>query len=199
MSTTKALVHNLQTLLLAAATTINMRRLSLLPRLVIIAMGIGGVAMVYLYMAPESLPGIDRVSSRTHTMEVYGGALPPDLFDLGVYNTGDFTNERGVRPPFWWSNATWNEEDHSWAWGPCYAPFTGVHWKNEINAADPDSPVYPTYQHSGRNEQDVAGLCRPSFLIIGAGKCGTRYVVGWWRIYYRVESKLQGHSSSDIL
>ena len=148
--------------------------LSLVRRTILIALGIIGA--VYLYMAaPDSLPGVHRVGGeRGHVMQVQGGALPPDLLDLGIYNLStDLSNERGVRPPFW-SNAT-RHKDHSW--GPCYAPRESrINWKEEIRqAANGTNVIYPKYDFgSNRNPQDVAGRCRPSFLIIGAGKCGTR-------------------------
>ena len=151
-----------------------MNRINTLPRIMMIAMGIGVVALVYMYMAPESLPGLNSLSrgGSSHTMEVQGGPLPPDLFDLEVYHSDDFTNERGVRPPFW-SNET-RRRDHSW--GPCYAPISAhrIHWKTERDSINPNSPVYPPYQPASKDPNDLAGLCRPSFLIIGAGKCGTR-------------------------
>lgn len=128
--------------------------------------------------------------------------LPHELLDLGVYNKSmDFQNEQGIRPPFWSlgmaqiGNKTANsstssiimtmspsaikKEQRKPSWGPCYPPrLRRIKWKEEVERVNrTEGPEFAPYRSSNLPPgQDVANQCRPSFLIIGAGKCGTRYV-----------------------
>lgn len=59
-----------------------------------------------------------------------------------------------------------------------------------------DTIQYPTYRHSftSTEENDLGGLCRPSFLIIGQGKCGTsslyKYLTGHERVLPAVQKQI---------
>ena len=58
---------------------------------------------------------------------------------------------------------------------------------SDIDTNDESSIQYPTYQHSfSKEEYYLGGLCRPGFLIIGQGKCGTsslyKYLTGHDRV-----------------
>ncbi|KAL7531242.1 hypothetical protein ACHAXR_003934 [Thalassiosira sp. AJA248-18] len=109
------------------------------------------------------------------------------------------------------------------AWGPCYprvfpaaeeerknndgSPgrplrnWTYIVQSNSDQISDEDSIVYPTYKksyHSKGNQPTMAesleGLCRPGFLIIGQGKCGTsslyHYIMGHSRILPAKEKQI---------
>jgi len=97
-------------------------------------------------------------------------------------------------------------------WGPCYpralpqnrllrfkdetrSPVQPRNWSyivqsNSEQITDEDSIIYPTYKKSYHPsdslEESLGGLCRPGFLIIGQGKCGTsslyHYLTGHPRI-----------------
>lgn len=131
-----------------------------------------------------------------------GQIFPEELRDE-VYDVDDFVNIGGNIPAFW-PNATdlgfnlENEKSMSLeTWGPCYP--TAQHiidnddtsdssksWKqiieqNSINKRKIEYPKYNTVKN-----YDKSGMCRPGFLIIGAGKCGTsslyHYIVGHPRV-----------------
>ena len=130
----------------------------------------------------------------------------------GVYGTNDFVNEKGQTPPYWHdiplssSSKVGDElvqqqtEGILPHWGPCYKPqrvkLKSIQWKSEMkknrNITSEKQIRYPDRthdtRHASRNDKrgNVHGLCRPGFLIIGAGKCGTsslyHYLVGHPRV-----------------
>lgn len=102
--------------------------------------------------------------------ETEAGIAPSALLSMGVYREVDFANEAGVVPAFW--NCDGSACNVSTVWGPCYAPPGRVDWESEVERSRGESPVYPT--NSALSSESLEGLCRPGFLIIGAGKCGTR-------------------------
>jgi hypothetical protein len=76
------------------------------------------------------------------------------------------------------------------SWGPCYPPrraiASSMNWQQEISRAKQLEP-----EHEYRRSRDaiaagIDGMCRPGFIIIGAGKCGTsslyHYLTGHPRI-----------------
>ena len=105
------------------------------------------------------------------------GVVPPELVKLGVYNQSvDFENEAGIETPFWGCNHG-SCSKNSRVWGPCYAPHGHVDWSVEVDFYKENNPSYKAGKTARPDQSDLANLCRPGFLIIGAGKCGTRYVV----------------------
>jgi hypothetical protein len=171
----------------------------------------------------------DGSSSSSTTTDDNNGAvvLPKALIDMGIYRPdSDFENSRGVVPPFWsadenvTSSTATNKEDMDsrsppldlQSWGPCYPPHSKIHWKNDTQQERPGQQEkedqHYKYRHKARDNvpiQDftsVQGGCRPGFLIIGAGKCGTsslyHYLVGHPRVapayskqihYFKVRKK----------
>jgi len=149
-------------------------------------------------------------SSRIQTM------VPRQLLDLGVYDeAADFSNELGITPTGWErSNA--NPD----TWGPCR--FKGgespVLWKDlrrrppsgSSNSSNDTAPVSTEYyRNADLNDLEFtrgksfrqsgspappSGFCRPGFLIIGAGKCGTsslyHYLVGHPRVLPAIEKQI---------
>jgi hypothetical protein len=103
--------------------------------------------------------------------------VPQALLKDKIYTQDDFINAKGIRPPFWSSNNTLT-------WGPCYAPKNRVDWKRAASQQG-DVPMYhrktktktaintDTFHKKAATAQDLSDYCRPGFLIIGAGKCGT--------------------------
>jgi hypothetical protein len=119
--------------------------------------------------------------------------VPQELLDHGIYNaSSDFENSIGIRPPFW--DAPSNASSSSLeTWGPCYPPHRKVDWNYNDNAGGGDDDL--EYM---RNKvslfKSVEGGCRPGFLIIGAGKCGTsslyHYLVGHPRVVPAYEKQI---------
>jgi hypothetical protein len=140
--------------------------------------------------------------------------VPKALLDQGVYNEDtDFVNAQGIQPTFWSPN-------NSWTWGPCIPPITHIdEWQdlrnttsspNMDNTEDfeyvrtffqkPPSSVHKTPEQvraefaSQKQRLQRSGGCRPGFLIIGAGKCGTsslyHYLVGHPRVLPAFEKQI---------
>lgn len=104
----------------------------------------------------------------------YDLALPKILLEKGIYNSSDFVNEAGVIPAYWESKE--NSTDHKRRYGPCYAYHrsSDVDWESEIELYnETGTPAYNDKIIHTDNPHDVHGYCRPGFIIIGAGKCGT--------------------------
>lgn len=94
------------------------------------------------------------------------------LVDQGIYHEDDFeANADGWAPPYWTDSdsnvscqpkATTTPE-----WGPCFGTHQSIDWDKHYNLS------YNSAAGQSVPSGDWAGYCRPGFLIIGAGKCGT--------------------------
>jgi hypothetical protein len=113
-----------------------------------------------------SFPKFDQISTTERA-----GIVPEELLGT-VYSSSDFVNDRGIRPPFW--NCEGNRCNITSEWGPCYASHEEVTWSKEVEFFTTNPPSYTRVSYMSKST-DLAGLCRPGFIIIGAGKCGTRY------------------------
>jgi hypothetical protein len=75
------------------------------------------------------------------------------------------------------------------SWGPCYPPrdaSSSMNWEKEIARAK-DKKGEHAYRHNQETiDGGIDGMCRPGFIIIGAGKCGTsslyHYLTGHPRV-----------------
>ena len=134
--------------------------------------------------------------------------LPIELVTTKTYKYKDFCNSFGVIPTYWnraalkvslldnTTNASvLNEtsmynvtqsnitEDYD-IYGPCYNAKTKIKWNKIINKTQ-QNINYPI-QSNPTNDDNLHGLCRPGFLIIGFGKCGTsslyHYLIGHPRV-----------------
>ena len=120
--------------------------------------------------------------SRNHEAGEGGAAVMKTLLQAGVYNEHDFENEMGIVPPYW-SDLTHRSpvETTTAEWGPCFGTHQKVHWDKEIEkyTLRKKRPIYPGASTASsaaiaeKEKRDWANFCRPGFLIIGAGKCGT--------------------------
>ena len=121
--------------------------------------------------------------------DLYSKLLPNELFEDRLYSNGDFQNLLGIKPPFWGENETCNDigENCKKLWGPCYAN-VNPHWTNVTKYHSLATKVE-------QNSDDLAGYCRPGFLIIGQGKCGTsslyHYLIGHPRVLPAIEKQIQ--------
>ena len=142
--------------------------------------------------------------------------FPPELLggtDGGPYDGAgaDFVNSAGRTPAYWdevrdlrkHGAGAGAEAGGGGSWGPCMPPDpadggqAAVNWTEAVQRnrqrvdddhlppyPDPGGPLGPNARYS---EREVAwGMCRPGFVIIGAGKCGTsslyHYLVGHDRV-----------------
>jgi hypothetical protein len=111
----------------------------------------------------------------SHNLPSDGGeAVPAPLINLTYSLSHDFCNKAGVVPSYWdcsrngrGGSSTCNT---TFSWGPCFPPHTNIDWLGEVSRYK--EPVYDS-SVPAKGIQDVSGLCRPGFIIIGAGKCGT--------------------------
>ena len=130
--------------------------------------------------------------------------FPADLLNksTGAYDSNgrDFVNTDGNTPPFWANVRDGKNDEH---WGPCLPPkpsFQGeetsldwrsiVHWNHKRTS---DSGI--EYPHDDfPQESPPWGMCRPGFIIIGAGKCGTsslyHYITGHDRVLPASEKQI---------
>ena len=119
----------------------------------------------------------------------------------GIYSVSDFKNEMDVAIPYWGAAAATDKQSSKQTtpqWGPCFAPHNRVDWDQAIETSwNATTPQYetkiaapaPVLSKNSMDGEDLAGFCRPGFIIIGAGKCGTSV---------REESMVHRQSCSDI-
>jgi len=152
-----------------------------------------GATLVY-FVVSSSSPGTRKhsfSSTFTHNndalVETNITASFPDILMQKVYNKKDFINEKGIVPSFW-RNQNENTANQTITWGPCYPPKQTVDWDNEIDFHSNMTQYHPVKRESNRlqSSNDLSDYCRPGFIIIGAGKCGTsslyHYIVGHPRV-----------------
>jgi hypothetical protein len=132
-----------------------------------------GVFFIFFYCF-ENFEWVRHVISYHSVDEVSttesGGIVPEELMGT-VYSSEDFVNDRGIQPPFW--DCKGNNCNTTSEWGPCYASHDVVKWEKEVTVYKSNPPSYTRASYMSQST-DLAGLCRPGFIIIGAGKCGTR-------------------------
>lgn len=141
------------------------------------------VFLGFVWQADESSLKIFGFSTKFQVRDSFRGSSSLDdqnidsleeLIALGVYKDHDFINDLGIIPPYW-GNVTdlLPLETTTKEWGPCFGSHDHVDWETEIEKSRGSiRPYYPT-QAVGIEKNDWADHCRPGFLIIGAGKCGT--------------------------
>ena len=109
------------------------------------------------------------------------------LENKGVYRESDFKTDMDTEvAPYWGSDSDESTRTRSSKiprgttspeWGPCFAPRKQVDWDLAIaSSQNASTPQYETQIGAPVNsmrDEDLAGFCRPGFIIIGAGKCGT--------------------------
>lgn len=118
----------------------------------------------------------------------------------GLYDRNDFQNAFGNIVPYWEDMYTSDASKKITHIGPCYLPNNFDGWEEMIernnHVESSQDVVYmddfirttdrQKYKKSNRNGDDLSGLCRPGFIIIGAGKCGTsslyHYLTGHPRV-----------------
>ena len=135
---------------------------------------------------------LETITNSNYTM------VPQDLLDRNLYSTSDFVNSLGIQPVGWERpNADPN------VWGPCrFTTPRSINWnessKSNSHNDNPEHFIYQKKRTSAsfqkKNPNANNGWCRPGFLIIGAGKCGTsslyHYLVGHPRVLPAIEKQV---------
>ncbi len=148
------------------------------------------IGMLYLLILVLFLAHLGKTPSLTFY-------YPQELFDEdGAYALDDFRNDIGNIPPYWEDineSKSMSNKLITPHVGPCYLPTNdpNTNWhelmddhQSKIKYVD---AISLEKVHGGdKNVDDLTGLCRPGFIIIGAGKCGTsslyHYLVGHPRV-----------------
>lgn len=105
-------------------------------------------------------------------------SLPPEVLEAGLYKNDTFANYAGNVPTYWEGKLLRSpSRDRRPTYGPCYA-YTGdkvIDWNKEIERYNTTKTPWFNTAHIDMRKTalDLEGYCRPGFLIIGAGKCGT--------------------------
>ena len=136
----------------------------------------------------------------THANDM--GMVPKDLVQLNVYESNDFVNERGIIPVGWEKSNTDTRilgpcQFATQQRSPSSSTYSTIQWKNRrrdnhntITRTDNETHTNEYYRNADTNDFQYHrrpsssstankqkaiddGFCRPGFLIIGAGKCGT--------------------------
>lgn len=174
------------------STTMTVQTARTRPERVCLALSLGAVLALVAFQREK----IDVLLNQSWTTRTGGNStkhesaalesatrIPSELLSLGLYTCDDFTNDAGVAPPFWKLSSVSPCSTNSSATkvrSPCYVPSRSgrVDWKSQANLSSHLSPRYHTSPISASTDaRDLADYCRPGFIIIGAGKCGTRYEV----------------------
>jgi hypothetical protein len=118
--------------------------------------------------------------------------LPAALLEKHVYSETDFKNEAGIVPSFWTQKQSCTNGNCLDVWGPCYPPTDQVDW-DTVMMEKTDKLEYSTSKKMFQ-EGTFDNYCRPGFLIIGQGKCGTsslyHYLVGHPRVLAASEKQI---------
>jgi hypothetical protein len=173
-------------------------------------------AGLYSNETKESTAKYDNHQNQHDSPVDFRYIVPKPLIDNGVYNESeDFVNERGIRPTYWHFKNTRS-------WGPCIPPLTSItDWQDRRNFStstngdnvedfvylrsifeqQPRPPSTHNSVEQAQNDFETrqqklqrGGGCRPGFLIIGAGKCGTsslyHYLIGHPRVLPAFEKQI---------
>lgn len=122
--------------------------------------------------------------------------FPTALLEKGKYRAEEFKKPNGVTIPYWQEVTSLELKINKRAGtphvGPCYLPKSEPDW-NALTGDDKHDNAERkmiTFTNEAevisKNDNDLGGLCRPGFIIIGAGKCGTsslyHYLAGHPRV-----------------
>lgn len=113
-----------------------------------------------------------------------------------IYDGNDFENNAGILVPYWENGLEKTKmqfhanNKEAFAVGPCYLPKEDLNWSSlgddEFSESRKNIQYRESQWQNTLDDGDLTGLCRPGFIIIGAGKCGTsslyHYLVGHPRV-----------------
>ena len=181
----------------------------------VLVLGVALLGFVSFVMEEQTEIGLPTISSTTGDdsqksiwkEEDYSSMIVPrELMQAGLYHPNDFENVRGIAPSYWGNTTTTTTTTMTntpiQQWGPCYAPSKTIPW---AEALQKDNKHKLVYNRDNRlwNFRSVEGGCRPGFLIIGAGKCGTsslyHYLTGHPRVVPAIEKQIHYFKASTVL
>ena len=181
-----------------------------------LSVGVGALMVAYVLLPhdtgiPVFLTGTNRhfrIKTDSGSAEIQPPQLPKTFFDHGVYSVEDFKNGKGISPAFWKEhNRTTQGRMVQPVWGPCYPPQKEVDWDKSIatyygsEKYDYHSVTNSRGASSSAADEDLSGFCRPGFLIIGQGKCGTsslyHYLTGHPRVVPASEKQIHYFKVSE--
>jgi hypothetical protein len=152
-------------------------------RMIAIMIMIGIMAIVYTWSPNKFFSHISskitRVRKRSQQNNSLGfpSSFPSILLKSKVYSISDLANEDDIVPSFWDQSKLCNERGVCVdVWGPCFPPKQGIDWTNLSCVANKSGIQYDQQKNAIIHMEDItsySNFCRPGFLIIGQGKCGT--------------------------
>lgn len=118
---------------------------------------------------------VEELQDVVADFEGHSVALPEILLERGIYPPGSFANEAGFIPAYWEGSKGNQTFKGGPTIGPCYVNRQEpTDWEAQIaKYNETGKPSYNIGVIMRSNHMDLEGYCRPGFLIIGAGKCGT--------------------------
>lgn len=152
-----------------------------------------------------TLSTINSFHSNIREKSIY--SFPYTLFDSdsspggnqsGVYHLNDFRNTAGNVVPYWEDLSRFEFDISVPHVGPCYLPKGKQNWEklmkknqhnlsvDEIEYLDLSKAAHQNQKEMSSFIEDLSGLCRPGFIIIGAGKCGTSSLYHYLSAHPRV-------------
>lgn len=166
--------------------------------------GIAALAALYAVLPgfgnAFSIKGLDRMRVR---QRLYGPrprlpqSMPQVLLEKGLYSDNDLVNEDGIVPSFWDEAQSCVNGQCMDVWGPCFPPTGGDDWASAVQSLEDGSDIEYAMQKQQLTQEDMEtyqNFCRPGFLIIGQGKCGTsslyHYLVGHPRVLPASEKQI---------
>ena len=130
---------------------------------ILLAFSLSAALLVTYTIAPSSTTALRTTTRGGDVTEIPAvGIIPEPLVNLTYRLDQDFLNSESIRPPYW---IVPNNNRHHW--GPCEPPQTPVEDWTNLNTSR------STYPAATGSTTLFPNMCRPGFLIIGAGKCGT--------------------------
>ena len=147
--------------------------------------------------------GLSKLNSIRPNQTSRRNDFPEELLNT-VYFESDFKNTDGNIPAYWQnyfeSNTSENnttDDGEILSWGPCYPPDPHegrIKWNDIAHEGSIDIEYAKLLVNPKSKVQSVRNMCRPGFLIIGAGKCGTsslyHYLTGHPRVLPASEKQI---------
>jgi hypothetical protein len=155
-----------------------------------------GATLVYLYLAPETNSLLLHWNKhKQHDMTALYESNKekdtfPEILEKTVYSEQDFRNEKGIVPSFWekQDSKNYSRSRTQVTWGPCYPPnhAVNINWNKAMKRNETEYHPIPQRTSQIESSNDLSDYCRPGFLIIGAGKCGTSSLYHYLTCHDRV-------------
>lgn len=121
-------------------------------------------------------------------------SMPAVLLEKRLYSDSDLLNEDGIIPSFWNEKQRCINGVCQDVWGPCFPPQNDVKWNTLVENGAVIEYALQKQELTTEDSGTYQNFCRPGFLIIGQGKCGTsslyHYLVGHPRVLPASEKQI---------